>query len=428
MVNEEIVGTEIDCNWNLNAESDLSLVRGSDNLSQAIFLRLSAYFDSLSWAYDFYGSYVKDWLGKNQNVYTRTTLLDEIKKRVILDPRVEDAEINIEDWNESMSPERKHCMIGISIIAKIVDGTTFQEYYIFSDLPRKNENVNSPNWSNTWIETRDEGYFSKIGEFITVHCYVRDELNMKVPIGEVALTIGGYHVDIQNNPQEVGQSHSRDPGGCTFKFRIPPIIKKGTHKLRFTYKGIKGYNNCYAETNLHIVDKLPTSMEYIYPKPNETWYYANDVDYFTDPVVHVKDVNEYDVLHGQVRYYISNYLEDGEFVFLEFPIIFHGSVLLQETIYMYCNAQVLDYSLKFIFRTDYMFRPLDIFTLRAQDGTIIDYLECSYSEGVFFLTSTKYTKPYEFITSDGKRINVKRNDDIDTMRFPNTDITMEVVE
>ena len=76
MVNEEIVGTDIDRQWILNAnkenyegveerEGDISLVKGSENLSQAIYLRLTAYFDSLKWAYVDYGSYTKDWLGKN---------------------------------------------------------------------------------------------------------------------------------------------------------------------------------------------------------------------------------------------------------------------------------------------------------------------------------------------------------------------------
>lgn len=437
MVNEEIVGTEVDYNWTFDSEGDLALVYGGDNLRQAVFLRLSAYFDSLNWCYDFYGSYVKDWLGKNQNAYTRTTLTEEIKKRVMNDPRINEAEVELEDWTANG--------IGVQITADVMDGTSFQEYYIFSDLPRKNENVNSPNWSNTWIDTNENGYYGKQGEYITVHCYVRDKEYRRVPIGEVSLSIGGYNVDIEENPQMVRQSDSNDPGGCTFTFRIPRSIKQGTHDLTFRYKGIRGYNNCSGTTKLHVVHRIPTTMEFIYPKKNENWYYANDHDVFTEPVVHVTDANTYDVLHGQVRYYISNYSED-DFVFIEFPIIFNGSTLLQKTVYMYCSSKILDYSLKFIFQLGHMFRPTEIIRLVAGDGTVIDYLDVGfnngatywdgkkwigrdkYNEGVFFLTSTKYTKPYEYTYSTGKRMDVKRNDDIDTLRTNNTYTSMKVIE
>ena len=427
MVNEEIVGTDVDLNWVLNSEGDLSTVKGGDNLSQAIYLRLTAYFDTaqrkyaMDWAYTNYGSSTKDWLGKNQNLYTQNTLLDEIKRTVIKDPRIDDAEIRIVDWNSYS--------IGISILAYIVDGTTFQEYFIFSDLPKKNENINDPEWKNTWIDTRND-YYAKQGEYVTVQCYVRDKQNFIVPIGEVSLSIGGYHIDMEENPQEVAQSGTPSPGLCTFKFRIPPFIKLGTHKLKFKYKGIRGYNNCEGETELHILKKLPTYMEYKYPDVNQKWYYSNDYDDFTDPIVHVYDANRYDVDHGEVEYYLSNYLEDGSLIFIEFPIIFHGSQLIKDTVYLYVNHEIMDYSLKFIFKVDYMFRPLDIFEIVAQDGTHIDYLECRYQEkdgvGVYYLISTIASKPYVLETKNSD--NSGRNKDIDTLRKPNSSITMEVVE
>lgn len=420
MVNEEIVGNDIDYNWTFNSESDLSIVRGSENFSQAIYLRLTAYFDSLLWAYIGYGSYTKDWLGKNQTVYTRNTLTSEISKRVNSDPRVISSEVTIADWT--------HNSIGVKIKAQIADGTTFQEYFIFSDLPRTNDNINSPQWKNTWIDTRDEGYFAKRGEFVTVYCYVKDKENRIVPIGEVTLTLGGYFVEIEENPQEIAQSGTEYPGSCIFKFRIPPFIKLGTHKLKFKYKGIRGYNNCEGETDIHIVERLPTHMEFKYPNGYPTWYYANDYDNFTDPIVHVQDANDYDVLHGEVRYYLSNYVDEGSLVFIEFPIIFHGSTLLQRTVYILCKPEVLDYSEKFIFRLNYMFRPGDIFELVGRKGEHIDYLECGFEDDIFFLTSTIATKPYEDVDDAGNRLDTSRNDMIDKLRKSNSHIVMEVIE
>lgn len=414
MVNEEIVGTDVNVEWTFDKEGDLSLVKGGDNLSQAIFLRLSAYFNSLSWAYDLYGSYVKDWLGSNQNIYERNTLLNEVKKRCLRDSRINDVEVQILDWTGTS--------IGIKIDAEIVDGTSFQEYYIFSDLPRTNDNINSPQWSNTWIDTKDKGYYGKPGEYVTVHCYVRDKANKIVPVGEVVLYIGGYKLEISSNPQEVGQSGSSDPGGCTFTFRVPPFIKKGTHDLIFKYKGIKGYNNCEGKTNLYVVPRLPTSMEYIYPVENIKHYYANDYDYLTDPIVKVKDGNNYDVLHGEVRYYLSEYLKDGILVYIPFPIIFHNSVLIHKPCILYCSQKILEYSDKFIFNVNYMFRPGDIFEITSDTGEHIDYVECMYSspEKVFILISTIASKPHEG--------DDERNKDIDTQRLSNSHIIMGVVE
>lgn len=421
MVNEEIVGTEVNKDWVLDSGGDLALVKGSDNLSQAIYLRLTAYLNSLSWAYNDYGSTTKDWLGKNNNPYTRARLREEISRRVSQDPRVNSAEVVLQNWTAHS--------IGVKITAEVLDGTTFQEYFIFSDLARKDDNMNSPNWANTWIDTREGGYYAKAGEYINIHCLVRQKPdNRKVPIGEVGITIGGYHIDIPDNPVMVGQSDSDDPGGCTFYFKVPRFLRLGEHKLIFKYKGIKGYNNCVREIPLYVVERLPTSTNFVYMNPRQRVYFANDVDYFTDPVVNVRDINEYNVLHGQVRYYISDKEEEGEFVFLEFPIIYNNTILVRRGVYMYCKIEVLEYTTKFIFDVDYMFRPMEIIHLVAQDGTHIDYLEVGFQHDVFFLTSTAYTKPYEFIDKNGRRANVDRNDDIDIQRRWNTATTMRVVE
>ncbi len=413
MVNEEIAGTDIHKDWILDTEGDLQLVHGSDNLSQAIFLRLTAYMDSLKWAYTDYGSTTKDWLGKNQNIYNRQTLLDEIRKRILHDPRIYRAEVELLDWTSHG--------IGIKIIAHLMDGETYQDYFIFSDLPRRNENINSPEYSNTWIDTRETGYFAKQGQEVTVHCYVRDKWNKPVPIGEVGISIGGYRVEIDNNPQEISQSGSPEPGRCTFKFRVPKFIKVGLHKLIFTYKGIRGYNNCVGETDFHVVESLPTDMEFKYRRKDVPYYYANDWDLFTEPVVHVQDINDQDVLHGEVRYYLSETDREEDIITLEFPIIFHGDCLIQRNVIMRVHATVLDYSTNLVFRVRYMFRPGEIFELVSQNGDHIDYLEVLHENDTFYLLTTTITRPLTHHSED-------RDKDIQTMRLPNASYRMEVVE
>jgi len=416
MVNEEIVGTDIDRNWVLNSEGGLQLVKGSDNLSQAIYLRLTAYFNSLWWAYNNYGSYTKDWFGKNQNEYTRETLTDEIHRRVLQDPRIKDAEVELINWTSNS--------IGIKIRAEVPSSETFQEYFIFSNLPRKNESVNSPDYKNTYIDTK-ENYYAKHGEMVSIHCYVRDNEMKKVPIGEVSLNIGGYRVEIEDNPQKIAQSGTPDPGGCLFSFRVPKFIKMGSHKLIFTYKGIRGYNNCVGESKLNVVERLPTDMEFVYEKgKNREFYVANNNDILTTPIVHVKDANEYDVLHGEVKYYVSDYEDYGDLILIEFPLIFRNNILLQRTVYMRVKPKILDYTTKFMFEINYMFRPLDIFDLVSKEGELIDTLECEYDNNAFYLTSTTHTKQHNSTFPDEHDVNK----DIDTQRLSNCNIIMRVIE
>lgn len=439
MVNEEIVGIDFDRNWIFDREGDLQLVKGSDNLSQALYLRLTAFLGSMDWCYDEYGSTVKEWLGKNQNIYTRNTLLSEINRRISLDPRVKESMAELIDWSDTS--------IGLKIDVTIKDGTTFQEFFIFSDIPRRDDNVNSPQWKNTWISTKDDGYFAKVGEFVTVTCTVmyteeitKDHIvNKIVPIGEVSVYIGSYHIDIENNPQEVGQSGTDMPGSCTFTFRVPPFVKVGEHELIFKYKGIKGYNNCEGSTVINVVKKMPTSMEYLYPS-EVPWYFANPVDNITDTIVKVVDANDYIVKHGEVKYYLSNKDDSDVLIYIDYPLIFHDtfyhdSLLLENAVKLYCSASLLDYSTKFVFKINYMFKPHDIIEIVSAKGDHIDYVECLYegktskaSDIVFYLVSTKYTYPYEFLDEEGIREDCDRNDDIDTQRQRNSHIIMRVIE
>ena len=381
MVNEEIVGTDVDINWRLDSENDLVLTSGSDNLSQGIYLRLTAYFNSMWWCYNNYGSLVKDWFGKNQSEYTRTTLVNEISARVLQDPRIDKATVEILDWGSSY--------IGVKINA-LVGNRSYQDYFIFGDLPRKNEDVRHSDYKDTFIETRTKGYWAIRGEVLRVHCHVLcvDD-GERVPIGKVSLKIGGYFVDIEGNPQDIALSGSKEPGSNTFEFRVPYFINEGDHDLTFHYHGINGYNPSSVTTVLHVVQRIPTTTNFLYPKKGIYYYYANDVDDFTDSKVHVVDYNDSDVDHGQVRYYLDEGDLTGKFIVIDFPLIFLDDKLLNETVLMKIKSTILDCSGKFIFRLNRMFHLHDILTVYCNDGKVVDYLEVNYIEGIYTLTSVE---------------------------------------
>lgn len=386
MVNEEIVGTDVDMNWELDAEGDLSTVSASDNISQAIYLRLTAYFDSLWWCYRKYGSYAKDWLGKNQTVYTRSTLIHEVLDRTLADPRVQEAEVELIDWTSYY--------VGIRI--KVwVENKSYEDYYIFGDLPRKNEEVYHSDYMNTHIETNKE-YYAKPGQILKVHCHVLDQFDKRVPIGEVSLRIGKYQIDGIQNPQEIAQSGAEgitsdiyEPGCNTFEFRVPLFISFGDHDLILHYKGIRGYNSSTTKATLHIVDKIPTSTHFIYPRKNYHYYYANDVDDLTDPKVYVLDYNKGKVDHGEVRYYLDEGDLTGKYMVIDYPLIFLDGVILRKEVYIKTKEAILDCSNNFIFELNRMFHTHDRITLKCKDGKVIDYLEVNYQHGIYFLTSAE---------------------------------------
>lgn len=411
MVNEEIVGTDVDVEWILDKEGDLSLTNGRSNLAQGIYLRLTAYFNSMSWCYVDYGSFLKDWFGKIQTDYTRNTLLREILDKVLADPRIHDAEVELVDWAANY--------IGFKITA-YVENTSFQEYFIFSDLPRKNEDIRHSDYKDTYIDTKIGGYYGVPGQILRVHCHVMDTDNKRVPIGKVTMTVGNHYVDVvgSDNPQEISYNGTDEPGSVSFEFIVPRFFEEGEHTLTFHYHGIRGYNPSSTTTTLRVVKRMPTSTHYIYPIPQNEFYYANDVDDFTEGKVYVLNYNDEFVDHGEVRYYLDENDTSGEYIFIEYPLIFLDDVLLNKTVFIKCKNNLLDYSKKFLFKLNRMFHTKDIITLKKtnpnSDDEIIDYLEVNYVKGVYLLTTVEL-----IFTDEG---------DMDIYYHPNCDIELEVME
>lgn len=398
-MNEEIVGTDVGYNWFLDAESDLSLVSGSDNLTQAIYLRLTSYLNNLNWCYENYGSTTKDWIGRTQNPYTRETLLSEITKRIIQDPRISEVTVEIVDWDVSY--------IGIKINAKVDQNKTYEEYFIFSNMVRKNDDVYNPMYKNTYIDTRKQGYYAKQGELLTVHAHVFDEDGKRVPVGEVRLSIGGYIIG-DNNPQEISQSGSEEPASVTFTFRIPYFINLGEHELIFRYKGIYGYNSCVGTTKIHIVDKLPTRTSFIYPISDRKYFFANDHDFFTDSSTYTEDFNKVPARLGAVEFYIDEGELNGSQIYVDDPTIYLDDILLEEQVILYCSEHLEEYSLKFIFDlSPRLFKMFDVIELRGPNQEHLDELVCVYENGVHYLITTQVTERTKIKYKYGYNCNIK---------------------
>ena len=60
------IGVDINSDWSLNENGDLSLVRDEDNLSQAIINRLGCYQPSLEVYYTMYGGFLSEYFGRKQ--------------------------------------------------------------------------------------------------------------------------------------------------------------------------------------------------------------------------------------------------------------------------------------------------------------------------------------------------------------------------
>lgn len=377
---EEVVGTDVDCKWLLNAEGDLTLTEGSDNLSQAIYLRLTEYLNELDWCYTDYGSKLTDWFGKNSNEYTQETLLEEITKRVSLDPRITDVTVTLDEYTITY--------VGVHIEATVKDNENFSEYYIFTPTERtKNSKIYNPSFHDTHIQTRPNGYYTQQGELITVTATVLDEDDKKVPVGEVSVSIAGWTVDIENNPQIVAQSDSDNPGTVTFTFRVPLFIELGVHELVFNYSGLYGYNACTGSTDFNVVDYIPTTTTLQYN--NYEYYYANDVDEFTDPITYTEDINNVPARLGTVEYYIDESHLVDDLLYVDNPLIFIDGVLLEERVVMYTVKNLREYTIRFMFNCNRIFYTKDIIELCDTDGTHIDNLICYSKDDYYFLVSTQ---------------------------------------
>ncbi|RAP46452.1 MAG: hypothetical protein BZ136_07540 [Methanosphaera sp. rholeuAM74] len=383
-MSEEIVGTDIDYGWRLTPEGDINTVGGQDNLSQAVYLRLSCFLDDLDYCYSNYGSTTKEWLGKNQNPYTRETLIDEIETRVELDPRIDKCTAQLKDWS--------HETIGVYIRATVIDGSDFEDFFIFSNITRSNDEIHNPMYKDTHIDTH-RVYYAVQGENLTVKAVVLDTDEQRVPVGLVSLHIGGYYVECletDSNPCMIEQSGSEDPGSVTFTFKVPEFIALGDHELIFRYKGIYGYNSSVTSTVLKVVERLPTQTNFVYKDERYPYYYANDVDVFTDPVVYVSDYNDAPVRMGKVEYYIDTDDVYGERFVIDSPLIFLNDELLDDRVIIRTTEDILSYSSKFIFKlVPRHFHNKDRFPLYSSDGELIDVLECIYTEGIYFLQTTE---------------------------------------
>lgn len=297
-------------------------------------------------------------------------------------------------------------MIGVHIEALIDQDETFEEYFIFSNQQRKDDKVNDPAYLDTYIDTKEE-YYSKPGEILTVHCHVMDINHNRVPVGQVECLIGGYHVNIEDNPQHIADSWDEESGSNTFTFRIPLFIEYGDHDLVFRYKGIYGYNSCSTTTTLHVVDRIPTNIHFIYPRPEYEYYYANNEDHFTDAITYIRDANGVDVEHGEVDYY----LDTGsvrDFYLLDFPLIYERGVLIEEPYYVFINDNLIRYSAKYMFNIRRMFHANDIIECVSQEGDHIDTLIVAYCYHAYYLVSTEYIFGEE--------------------KEPNTHVKLEVIE
>ena len=105
---------------------------------------------------------------------------------------------------------------------------------------------------------------------------------------------------------------------------------------------------------------------------------------------------------------------------------------------MTVKSKLLNYSTKFMFNVNAMFRPGDIFDLYSRNGELIDTLECEYRDTlttndtgtvIFYLTSTTKSKPYHGdVNEHSDMLERDINQDIDTQRKSNSHIIMEVIE
>lgn len=376
MTLEYELGTDIDRHWILNSEGDIQTISGKDNLRQAIYNRITCYFDNLAWCYTNYGSYVKDWFGRVNDEYHRNTLTHEIEVRVQEDLRIAEVTCTIKDYSPYY--------IGVLINGVVVeDSSEFSEYYIFADGTHDTivDNYNET-FHETHIVTGGVGYYSTYGNVVRVHCHVLDERNKRVPIGNVSLWFGGHFID----SLEIEQSGDDEPGSVTFNVPTPLYMNYGKHELKFRYQGKFGYNPCEYTTYITILEKLPTTTMI---EDENDMYVVNNIDNESERNVNVdvKDVNLQHVNMGVVNASIDDSIIDT--ITITNPIVYCNANLVEEKIILTTKPLLSKLTKRYIFVISRNFKDNEVIRLIDKDANLIDNLIIRYINRKYYFTTTK---------------------------------------
>lgn len=378
MTTEHEIGTDINRHWILDTEGRIQTVTGHEDIKQAIYNRLTCYLGNLNWAYKNYGSTTKDWLGKIQNPYNRSTLVQEISSRVLQDPRITECKAQVVDWDA--------WGIGVKITGKITyDSSYFEEYYIFTT---KNETTKIDTYNmtfhDTYILTRGRGYYSTPDNTLRIHTHVLTEEDKRVPIGNVSIWIGQQYIQTL----EILQSGTEEPGSLTFEIVIPHYIEKGEHYMYIKYHGANGYNPSEYKCQLIILDKLPTT----------TMIDAEDLHFYTDDYnkthegvpVKVDDVNFEPVNIGYVNASIN--ITRPEYITVQHPIIYLAADLYEDKITIITVPELQEYTRRYIFLLSRKIYRYDIIKLVDEHNFIIDFLEVYWNGEEYVLYHSENTE------------------------------------
>ncbi|PAV08117.1 hypothetical protein [Methanosphaera cuniculi] len=269
-MNEFNIGTDIDRHWYLGRSGDLALVRYGDNLAQAVYNRLTCTEDELGWCYYKYGGDIYKFIGLPNTDLNRTQLAKTIRKIIMKDPRFADANVKVVDWTP--------WIIGVHITADVTgEYENFDEYFIFGNdhaLTMGHNGLSNPGWRDTYITSRCR-YYGIPGRKVLLHAHVLQmETDEPVPIGNVSVYIGDRIISNENvvdspygyehnviSSVEIQQSMDFEPGTVTIPITVPKYLEYGKHPLTLRYDGIKGYNSCTYQTNIHIVDRFDTHLK-----------------------------------------------------------------------------------------------------------------------------------------------------------------------
>ena len=250
-MDRENLGIDVDQAWIMDGEGDLVLVKYEDNVTQAVYNRLTCTMGALDWVYNKNGSYIKEYIGTPNTPSRRESLRAECKRRLNRDPRLKDADVEIVAFGPRY--------VGLKVTARI-NGSheNLEEYLIFGDEDGYRSNIQHQiaGYHETYIRSRVEGYAARPGDRLVVHAHVCDKkTNDFVPIGKVNLRIGSYGI---GQAVEIQQSWGLEPGTVTIAFDVPRYFGYGMHSLEFRYSGAPGYNPCSKQVPLYIVPYMPT--------------------------------------------------------------------------------------------------------------------------------------------------------------------------
>lgn len=286
-LDRSILGVDVNRQWQ-QYDGDLALIDDVDNVYQALFNRLTCRYGDMAYFYSDYGSKLYDWLCTPSYQQNIDLLAEEVRIRVMEEPRVSKADVLINKINPYLLEILVNCTIdeNDSFSGNFVLNTRTNELNMRGGEPTYlTLSLGRWNCPLTLITQKE----IRVGESLRILCKVTNRYDEGIPIGCVDFYMGVHHIGTIDLVK----------GYADWTYTIPTNTPIGTYEITAHYRGIGRFASSIGTVTIKVVNKYTTITRYI-NNPN----YGVAGEQICLPTS-VKDINGGNVTGGEVYHYLN---------------------------------------------------------------------------------------------------------------------------